>query len=140
MNVTQEKPRFAQVMIDEFRRADIPPFDLPEPSSAAMRGITNLIREHPLAFPDGGSIRIIVRDGRSNAPAALCGGDWYTLGRWRSIMDCCGLEELERHVDQTCRGQSGIRVPKRVHIGVSWHLWRHPGARYFARTDQHGTG
>ena len=72
----------AQIVIDEFRRADIPPFELPEPSSAAMRRITNLIRKQSapcltaeaLASAGGMGVRTLQR--RFAAETGMSPGRW----------------------------------------------------------------
>jgi AraC-like DNA-binding protein len=89
----------AQILMDEFRRSDVPPFNLPEPATAPMREVANLIRDQSsltlttaeLAASCGMGIRTLER--RFAAETGI------PLGRWRQHHGLLqALEELTRGV------------------------------------------
>jgi AraC-like DNA-binding protein len=125
----------ARVVIDEFRRSDIPPFDLPEPSSEAMRRIANLIRKHPslsltaeeLGSAAGMSVRTLQR--RFAAETGI------SLGRWQKHYGLLqALENLAGGAPiKVAAAKAGYASPSAFIAAFRGYFGITP-ARYFART------
>jgi AraC-like DNA-binding protein len=127
----------AQVMIDEFRRSDIPPFDLPEPASEAMRRITNLIRKHPSpsltaeVFASAGGMGVRTLQRRFAAETGM------PLGRWQKHHGLLlALEELAGGTPiKLSAAKAGYASPS-AFIAAFRGTFGVTPARYFARTDR----
>lgn len=124
----------AQVLMDEFRRADVPPFNLPEPSTAPMRRVADLIREQSslsltaaeLALSCGMSIRTLER--RFAAETGV------PLGRWRQHHGLLqALEELTKGAPiKVAAAKAGYASPS-AFISAFRGCFGVTPARYFSR-------
>jgi AraC-like DNA-binding protein len=125
----------AQVLMDEFRRADVPPFNLPEPSTAPMRGVADLVRKQSsqplttveLAASCGMSVRTLER--------RFAAGTGMPLGRWRQHHGLLqALEELTKGTSiKLAAAKAGYASPS-AFISAFRRCFGITPARYFSRS------